>query len=261
MNSKNKVGNFIFAFLLLAGAAACGRSFSPPTPTNTPAPTGTDTPFPTETKTPLPTNTSSPTSTPNLKATQAVENEQAVRDVLAELELPADSGHLGWYQEKPITIGLQGPAYKLKTFNESFSAADFVLYTEITWKTDSWPVCGVFFRADKRLEKGNAYSLQFLRFSGLPAWDIEYLQDGQWVTTITSKLKFSDYLKNDDGSTNKLVLTAIGNEFKFYLNDNFEGKFNDWSNKASKGNIAFSANNNAGTTKCIFDKSWVWIYK
>jgi len=264
MNARKISFIFILIILVIASNSACGLAFQPAaTPTNTPLPTASNTPLPTATNTPLPTptNTLTPTATPDLQATQAAQNEQAARDMLTELELTADSGHLGWYQENGVSIALQGPSYDFKTFDDAFKAADFVMYSEVTWKTDSWPTCGLMFRTDDRFDKGNSYMLQFLRFSGLPAWDIEYYRDGQFVSVISNDIQFSDYLNIDDGATNKFVLAAIGNEFKVYVNGNYEGLYYDWSKKLSEGNIAFFASQNAGSTKCTFDKSWIWIYK
>ncbi len=101
----------IVVLLIVGGNSACSLgALGKPTPTNTPLPTATNTPLPTATNTPLPTatNTPIPTATPDLEATKAAQNEQTVRDVLVELELPDDTGHLGWYQEESISIALQG---------------------------------------------------------------------------------------------------------------------------------------------------------
>jgi hypothetical protein len=262
MFSRKALLIFVSALLVLGLNTACGLSFlQAPTPTNTPAPTSTKTPLPTATQTPLPTSTNTPTITPDLKATQSAQNEQAVKNILTGLELDADTGHLAWYQDEPVSINLQGPSWDFKTFDDKFNASDFVLYTELTWKTDSWPVCGVFFRSDDRGGEGNTYVLQALRFAGLPAWDIEYYKDGNYVTTITGDVKYTKYLKNDDGSVNKLLLVAVENQFRVWVNGNYEGQYYDWSKKLTDGNISFLASNNAGNTKCTFDNSWVWSYK
>jgi hypothetical protein len=264
MKAKNILLGVLSILILTGGDSACGLAFLQPataTPTDTPPPTATLTLRLTATATALPTETPTPTETPNLAATQAALNEQTVREKLAALKLPADTGHLGWYQQERLTIGLQGQAAKWETFAEDLNAGDFVMYAEATWKTDSWPTCGLLFRSDDRLGKGDTYALQFLRFSGLPAWDIEYYRDGLLISLITNDIKFSDYLDIDDGATNRFLLAATGNEFKLYLNDNYEGQYYDWSKKLSEGKIAFLATQLAGSTKCIFENSWVWVYK
>ncbi len=48
-------------------------------------------------------------------------------------------------------------------------------------------------------------------------------------------LNSPDYLNIDDGATNKFVLVANGNEFKVYVDGNFEGQYYDWSKKISDG--------------------------
>jgi hypothetical protein len=254
----------ILILFVLGSLSACGFPLKPAaTPTNTPLPppTATNTPKPTATHTLKPTATNTATITPDLKATQAAQNEQTVRDMLTEMEFDSETGQLAWFQEGTDTIALSGPSYDYKTFDDKFTAGDFVFYSDVTWKTDSWPTCGLMFRSDDKFDKGNFYLLQFLRFSGLPAWDIEYYKNGNWVTNITVDIKFTDFLKIDDGATNKIALSAIGNEFKLYVNGNYEGHFNDWSKKLSDGKIAFFGSQNAGSTKCIYENSWVWKYK
>ncbi len=264
MNAR-KIAIVCALFSLVAANLACGfSSTSQPTavPTLPPPPADTNTPLPTVTNTPRPTatNTLIPTATPDRKATQAAELETAIRSQLAELKLPADSGHIAWMQDEAISIPLQGAVYDWRSFDDNFSVGDFVMYTEATWKTDSWPTCGILFRSNDKFYDGNTYALQFLRFSGLPAWDIEYFKDGYYVTTITTDIKFSDYLDIADGAMNKIVLAAIGNQFKVYVNGNFEGQYYDWSKLLSEGNIGFLATQNAGNTKCIYENSWIWEY-
>lgn len=265
MNSRNLALAFIVV-LLVVGNSACGLSFLQPataTPTNTPLPTATNTPLPTATftATPKPTATNTPTATPDLKATQAAAMEQTIKAELVKMNLPSDNGHVGWIQGDTVTISLTGQSYDQKTFDDKFTAADFVMYSELTWKTDGWPICGMFFRSDDRLADGNFYLLQFLRFSGLPAWDIEFYRDGNYVTTVTNQVQFSSKLNIADGATNKVAFAAIGNQFKVYVNGKYEGQYFDWSKLLSEGNIAFAGSQSSGNTKCIFNNSWIWIYK
>ena len=266
---KSTLALFVALLFLLGSNLACGLPFmqSPTaTPMNTPIPTDTITPFPTNTDTPLPTSTNTPepptaTSTPNLKATQAAQQEQTARDELTLLKLPSDTGHLDWHQDEAIALTLEGLNWKWKSFGDNVSAADFVLYSEMTWKTNGWPVCGAWFRGDKRWDKGDFYALQFLRFSGLPAWDIEYYKGGEITSIVSEQVRFSKYLSIQNGATNKFALAANGNEFKVFINDTFIGRYYDYSSKLTQGSFAFIASQESGDTTCTFDNSWVWVYK
>ncbi len=244
---------FVLVFVLvpiLVVNIACGLSAAA-----TETPTPTDTPLPTSTNTPRPTAT----ATPNLRATQAAEMEQAIRSVLTDLELDAETGSVGWIQDDPISIDMEGSAWYFNTFAEDVTAGDFVISTDMTWETDSWPVCGLYFRANSDIT--DFYAVQFLRFSGLPAWDFEYYQDDQWISTLTGDIKFSDYLSIDNGATNQFTVAAIGNEFKLYINGHFEGRYYDWSSKLSEGGFSFVGSQSSGDTTCTFDNTWLWIYK
>lgn len=264
MNARKSILGLIFAFVLLAASnLACGLPFlqSPTaTPTETLIPTSTTTltPLPTSTNTPKPTAT----ATPNLKATLAAQQEQEVKSWLAKYELSTDTGSLGWHQDKKISIKMTGPTHnKYATFAEDLEVSDFVLYTEMTWDTNGWPVCGAWVRADTQWQKGDRYVYQFLRFSGLPAWDIEYFRGGRFVSNVTEQIRFSNYLSIADGATNKVALAANESEFQVYINDNFVGRYYDYSSQIEKGYLAFFGDQDSGETTCTFQNSWLWIYK
>jgi hypothetical protein len=201
-----------------------------------------------------------PEPTPDYLATQRARAEEVVVSQLEELDLPT-SGYLAWVQDEPISISLTGPGGQYVTFAESVNAADFVIYGEITWDTNAWPDCGLYFRADEKYTHGDYYWLRFLRFSGLPAFDIEYYRDGEFVTNVTQNVRFSDYLDISDGATNSVALSSVGNEFNVFINGYNEGRYYDYSSYLSQGYFAFLAYQDSGDTICTFDNSWIWLYE
>jgi hypothetical protein len=238
--------------------ASCGLPFlEKPTETPTPTTTATFTPLPTSTNTPRPTAK----ALPNLFATQAAERNQAIRDILTQLNLSVDTGSVGWYQNEKVDLPMEGNQGFYYKFDPTVIASDFVISTEITWNTNSWPTCGLWFRTDDDWGDGDHYGLYFLRFSGLPAFSIRYYQDGNFSSNITEETRYSSYLSSEDGATNQIILAAVGNEFKVYINGVFEGRYYDWGSKLSKGKFAFRAYQSAGETTCTFDNTWIWIYK
>ena len=158
-------------------------------------------------------------------------------------------------------IGLAGSAARFNKLNGLSGTSDFVISIELTWETNGWPVCGLMFRTDDRGIKGNYYAAQFLRFSGLPAWDIEYYKNGNLTGIPTEKTRFSSFLKLGSGDENQIVMAAVGNEFKMFINGNFEGRYYDYDTKLTKGDFAFLGWQDFGVTTCTFDKTWVWVYK
>ena len=56
-------------------------------------------------------------------------------------------------------------------------------------------------------------------------------------------------------------MSAVGNQFKVFINGNYEGRYFDDSTSLTKGNFAFLGYQDSGTTTCTFDKTWVWVYK
>ncbi len=277
-----RMAKLLFLLLITLSVTGCGGigasaatvtsaptfASPPPTSTFTPAPSNTplptDTPIPTDTPTPLPTNT----PTPDRKATQAAEAtrayEEMSQDVKAQMEefgFPTDSGSLAFVQEDSEQIPLTTFGdYLYAPFAEDLKPADFVLRTDITWQTDGIVMCGLMFRSEPNFDTGAQYSFLYLRISGLPAWAIEYYDNGEFVSTIT-EVKFSSAIDMSNGATNNLMLAAEDNKFTLIINNEKVGSFYDWSKLRQDGKFAFQAVQEKGPSTCTFDNTWVWVYK
>jgi hypothetical protein len=249
------------AALLLGG---CGPAATPPPPTPTPSPV----PTATATLTPTPPPTNTPTATPDRTATQSAKSTEQARKqsddaqaMLAEMEIPTDSGRLGFYQTSAVPIFLsEHSQWNFEPFAEDLKAGDFVISTEVTWTTDAIVSCGFFFRSENDFEHGDQYLFEFLRLSGLPAWHIAYLKDGKYYNE-PSGLRFSDALDQTSGATNTIVLVAKGGTFDVYINDHKEGTYYDYSEQRADGKFAFSAMQDSGTTICLFANTVIWVYE
>jgi hypothetical protein len=245
------------ASLLLFTALACSISTTtpsvttaPPAPTNAPPPTA------------MPSPTPNAAATRSAQATQtAAVRANEIKAILAQYDIPADTGHLLWDQDQPIAITLTGPEAEFKPFATDISASDFVIQTDVTWETNSWPICGIWFRSDKNFEDGAQYRFLFLRLSGLPAWDIEYHKYDRFVFNVTGQVKYSNDLDLNDGATNQFLIVADGNEFTVYINGNRQGRYFDDSKKLSEGYFAFSGMQDGNETTCTFKNTWIWALK
>jgi hypothetical protein len=253
MRPKVALPFIALAGLLLTTGGLCG-SLTPaePTPTNTPLP-----PPPTATREP----TDVPTATVDRAATAQAQLEEQVRAALEEADLPSDTGYVGWVQTEPIDIELSGPGGFYNSFAEDLVVSDFVIRVDITWNTTAWPWCGLFFRADPSYGDGDYYAIWFLRFSGLPAYDIDYYRDGEMITQISQDYRFSDTLDINSGAINQIMLAAQGNQFKVYVNGHYEGVYYDYSSYLTEGRFAYVAYEDSGSTTCTFENAWIWVYK
>ena len=261
------LGGLLFLGLV---SLACSTSqvgiSSPTTEPETLAPTQ---PPPTETSvptnTPLPTNTPKPTV--DTKATQsamATETAQkAIDQVNSDLEkagLSVDQGYLGWTQEEPYTFELTTFADSFYyEFDENLAASDYILKTDITWESEGIVYCGILMRSEKNFNNGSQYAFQFMRFSGLPAWDIEFWDNAEFQKNITGKVRFSDALNMENGATNTFIISVEGNAFTVYINGVRQGTFYDYSNSTDNGRFAWLAFQQSGPSSCTFDNSWVWV--
>jgi hypothetical protein len=252
---------YLFILLLVILLQAC----TPPAtelPTVTSAPT--DTPAPTVTPPPTDTPTPEPTSTPDKTATAASQSTAAAQTVLGELDkllgdtdIPYQNGHLEWQQEKPLMVTLRGPGWDYVEIDDDLVGKNFILKSDITWEASGILICSAIFRSESSLELGKQYKFSYLRFSGLPAWEIDVFEYGRPQNSPT-KTQFSDAIDMDNGATNQMVLVVQDDQFNLYINGVHQGRYFDYSKQRTEGVFGFSANQDSGDGSCNFENSWVW---
>lgn len=262
--------NHRFALILgwlvvLSLILACGTTV----PAATAIPAATDPPVASDTPEPSPV----PTSTPDLAATQAVLAEQTreamsagVEDTMESLDIVADPGHLEWVQADSVAVKNTGYwEFTYGVLAEGIEAANFVFRTEITWEATSLVYCGLAFRSASgdpdNIGKSIHYKFYFMRFSGLPYWEIAaYKKSGEFSHYITgSKPRFAGALNMDNGGKNDIVFVARGNEFTVFINGERQSRFFDDSRITSKGFFAGLTAQDTGSSSCTFENSWLWI--
>lgn len=250
----------LFSVLVLVlVSVACAGSAPEPTPTVTSEPP-TATLLPTETATPKPTAT----STPDRAATAAVEATQIAGDVQAELgELLGDSGiayeegKLAWQQSERMEVNLRGPDGRFLPFAEGVKGKNFIVKSDVTWNATGILVCGVIFRSEPNFRDGDQYNFLFLRFSGAPAWAIEYHEFGYFKNSPTGT-KYSSAVDLTNGATNKMLLVAQDGEFTVYINGVRQGRYYDNSLQRTDGAFAFVGYQDSGDGLCKFENTVVW---
>ncbi len=254
-----------FACFILIFLNACSAipALAPATPTLTSTLTFTPTFTPLPTETP----TLTPTSTPDMSTTAVAQATETSDAVLAELdkiikdgEVAYKDGHLAWKQVKPMKVTLSGPGGDYVEVDRDLTADNFILKTDVTWEASGIILCGVTFRSEPNIEKGKQYKLVYLRLSGLPAWEIEFFENGRFKNTPT-KTQYSNAIDQSNGATNQLVLVAQDEQFTIYINRARQGRFFDYSKQSMDGNIAFRAEQDSGKGSCKFENSWLWALK
>jgi hypothetical protein len=250
------------ALFVLIFLAACG---SIPglgsTPTPSPEPTFTFTPAPTETQTPA------PTATLDAAATLAAQQTQTASIVLDELEsLLSDSeishqdGQMAWQENEPITVSLSGPEVDRAEIDKKITAGNFILKSDVTWNASGIIICGVIFRSEPNIEQGRQYNFLFMRFSGLPAWSIEFHEFGRFKNSPSS-VKYSSALNQGNGTTNQVILMVKDEQFTVYINGVRQGRYFDNSKQRTDGVFAFLGYQDSGKGSCKFENSWIWELK
>jgi hypothetical protein len=201
------------------------------------------------------------TATAAFKATDAAGGiVDDLDNLLGDTEIPYQEGHLAWKQDGPFSLEMSGPDQKFVGLDESLTAENFILKSDVTWNATGLLVCGAIFRSEPDLEKGKQYHFAFLRFSGLPAWAIEVHQYGRFKNSPT-KVKFSDAVDLGNGATNQVVLVVQDDHFTLYINKTRQGTYYDYSKQRTEGSMAFLAAQQSGKGSCEFKNSWVWALK
>jgi hypothetical protein len=225
----------------------------------------TETLQPPSTLPPANTPTPKPTATANIPLTATVEGIE----VLSELDvhvgsnsgIPYRDGHLAWRQIEPITINMTGPqkdAGLAEEIDENLTAANFIFKSDVTWNASGILICGVIFRSEINLQKGEQYQFYFYRLSGLPAYLIDVYEFGRYKYTI-SNTKFSDSLNVENDGTNQFLLIAQDEAFDVYVNGKHQGRFVDESQqRRSEGIFGFLGWQESGNGTCTFENSWIW---
>lgn len=245
---------YILGTLILV-SLACGSSTPETIPTITSEP---------PTATAIPTETLTPTATPNRTATVISRATASAGEILEELdeligdtEIPYQDGQLLWKQNERLDIVLNGPDSQYIDFARNVIGRNFILKSDVTWNSTGILVCGTIFRSEANIEEGRQYHFVFLRFSGAPAWAIEFFEFGRFKNTPT-KTQFSSALNQDNNETNQFVLIAQEGEFTLYINKVRQGRFFDYSEQQKEGAFAFFAGQDSGEGSCEYENSWVW---
>lgn len=222
---------------------------------------------PTATLEPTETPTLVPTATPNRTATVVVRATESAGEVLTELEellgdtdIPYEEGRLAWKQDKRLDIELRGPDSRYVEFAEDITERNFILKSDVTWNSTGILVCGAIFRSEPNLEEGRQYHFVFLRFSGAPAWAIEFYEFGYFKNS-PSDVQYSSAVDLDNKATNQFVLVAQEGQFNVYINGIRQGRFFDYSEQQKEGAFAFFGGQDSGEGSCKYENSWVWELK
>ncbi len=252
----------------VAGTLAAAASTTVP-PTSKPQPTASSTPPPTVTLTSTPTNTPTlvPTSTPDHTATTAAQVTRAAEATNALLAPDLEgygvdpaSGHVVMvYPGSPkieLTSYMETGNWLLK---EAGSLSDFVVQSEITWKTSgALALCGITFHAQDDLDNGlqNRFFMMRLQFD--PAWTIWRWENGKFQSFVSNDWLPSNHIHDKNSSTNVVALVVKGKDIDIFINRHKENRVED--SKLKEGLLALSAFQESGSTTCQFDKTWVWAF-
>jgi hypothetical protein len=208
------------------------------------------------------------TATPDLAATVTVEAAQAAADETADIAddlqmygFSVDQGQLGWKQGSNVTLTMDSyQEEQFELFDQALFAGDFILQTEVTWESKGGlAVCGIILRAEPNLQFGKQYRYQIIRLSGYPAYDIEFFNNGRWVSTLGGQPSTLRTLNQENGSTNILGLVVQGDRFTPYINgEELKTKIDS---RSREGTFAFYGWQDSGFTSCSYNNTWVWVLK
>ncbi|MBN2388727.1 MAG: hypothetical protein JXB85_17050 [Anaerolineales bacterium] len=231
----------------------------------TETPTNTPTPVPTATNTPMPTATSTPDHAATRAAqstARAVQILEEFKEAMDDLDIATDTGQLGWAQEEPITIRLSGASdLAYERLADGLEASDFIIQTDIVWSTESMIQCGIIFRADARFDRGKHYEFWFLRFSGLPLWEISFWEGFEYIASSSNGARSSSAIDQRNNANNQITIVAVDNEFTVYINEIRQGRYFDYSDLADTGTFGVAGFQDARRSTCVYENTVIWVYR
>lgn len=229
-----------------------------PPPTATPAPSATAS----QTSTDIPTDT--PTATPNYLATEEAEATQAADVLLQELQtelgdlgISIDGSVLAYVQEFPVEIAAKQQNFdgEIKPLDDDTLYGDFVMGVDITWETDTGlSGCGIIFRSERDIERGEQMRLQFSRLSGAPLWLLGLYNYGQGQAPLV--VDGNTAMRSEQGSTNHFIIVTRGLDFTIYANGVRMGG-STLPEALSKGRFGFLTWEDSGKSTCTFANTWI----
>jgi hypothetical protein len=264
---------FLIVMVFVLSCSVFGPAETP-IPSNTPKPTETNTPQ--ASNTPLPTNTEEPTATekatPNKAATNRAKEQQTqaaktefAAAVLGEVDSKLDevgeimgSGSVIYLNPAPIEVESSKPNmvyYQL--LDDSVQAEDFAFHTVITWDTKQkigLVNCIIMFRVGPNIDMDRMYMMRMGRISGLP--HIWFQLYRGWNYVAESPGRASNYINDEGGAENEIVLVARGTQFTAYANGH---QVEVWWNAAQdEGGFGVGTWQDTGSSVCTFSDNWIW---
>jgi hypothetical protein len=267
---------FTLAMLLVLSC-----SIIAPAATATPAkPTDTNTPE--ATNTPLPTDTSKPTATkkatPNKAATEKAKegqtktaNAEMAGAILGEIESKLDEvGEIMGYGSvilfDPNPIAIESSKHNViwywelnNYYKEDIRAADFAFHTNIKWETKQkvgLVNCFILFRIEGDINMDGWYAMRMGRISGAPHIWFEAYQG--WSFIAQSQGHFSQYIRDEGGAENEVILVARGTEFTAYANGHQVDVW--WNSRVDSGAFGLGTWQDTGSSVCTFSDNWIWSW-
>ncbi|MGB7539009.1 MAG: hypothetical protein WBM17_10750 [Anaerolineales bacterium] len=275
-SDRKSLAFFLPLMLVMGFALSCsifGSDATPITPaTATAQPADTiapaDTVEPADTEEPEPTKK----ATANKAATrQAQEEETATAEaeaagaVLGEIETKLDdvgeimgNGSVVWYYPSPIEVDSSKPnTIYYQLVDSSIRAADFALHTNIKWETKQKigiVNCIIMFRMGSDINMDNWYMMRMGRISGLPHIWFQLFQGWNFITESPGSA--SNYIRDEGGAENEVILVANKNQFTAYVNGHQVEVW--WNAKQDSGGFGLGTWQDTGSSVCTFSDNWVW---
>lgn len=266
---QRKLSIAITLIVLVLFQLACATSTPEATATLPPADTATAAPTatlePTATNTPVPTATNvPPTATPDKAATlaaKATAEAQEIVDLLADdlksVGYSVDQGSLGVYlpDEVKLTTSSYGRTELQAITNEP--VANFVLKTDVVWNSKSGLAgCVIGFRSEEDVVEGEQYRFYFLRLLNAPMWDIEYYDNGNFVTALRF-LETSRSIDDSQDAQNTVILVVNGDDITPYINGDAHTTVS--ADQLSEGIVSLGVFQESGKTTCTYSNTWLWV--
>jgi hypothetical protein len=214
-------------------------------------------------------------ATPNRGATQAAQQQDtaaaatnfagealgAVSDSLNAAGETMGAGSVVFWNPADIPVESSKPnVVSHVEMDPSVQGADFAFHSNITWETKQKVgivYCLFMFRISGDLSMDPWYMMRMGRISGLGHIYFDVMQG--WTIMGENNGDASNYIRDENGATNEVLLVARANQFTAYVNGKQVSVW--WNTKIDRGGFGLGTLQDTGASVCTFANTWIYDFE
>jgi WD40 repeat protein/type II secretory pathway predicted ATPase ExeA len=172
-----------------------------------------------------------------------------IQAALGSAEILQNAGYLAEALPEAVPLDLVNQDNASESWWIGGYHAQFTAQTSILWGEGADDdTCGVRFRQ----QDADSFYEVFLTRGGALGFRVHH--EG----AVRSEALDGVTMESRPGSSNRLLIAAVGNVFNVYVNEQLVGQFRDATHSVGRVALSASTGQQAGESSCTFSESWLW---